>query len=122
MHLVLREQVDESEPESAFNYYPPPSLNFCQIVVKLAARLMFSLKDKYSLKDLCGGTLEFGNADRTLRVLVHILLPLCIRLGTGSKGKYRKTHNLQQTCSRLVPMLFQERVIKICSHCLSSDC
>lgn len=87
MRLVLREQVNESDPDSAFNYYPPPCLSFCQLVVKLAARLMFSLKDKYSLKDLCGGTIEFGNAERTLRVLVHILLPLCIRLGTGSKGE-----------------------------------
>ena len=86
MRLVLREQVSESDADSSFNYYPPPSLSFSQLVVKLAARLMYSLKDKYSLKDLCGGTIEFGNADRTLRVLVHILLPLCIRLGSGSKG------------------------------------
>ena len=86
MRLVLREQIGESDTDNAFSYYPPPSLTFCQLVVKIAARLMYSLKDKYSLKDLCGGTIEFGNDDRTLRVLVHILLPLCIRLGTGSKG------------------------------------
>ena len=87
MRLVLREEVTDADTESVFNNYPPPSLTFCQLVVKLAARLMFSLKDKYSLKDLCGGTIEFGNSDRTLRVLVHMLLPLCIRLGTGSKSK-----------------------------------
>ena len=87
MRLILREEISEPEMENLFNSYPPPSLPFCQLVVKLAARLMFSLKDRYSLKDLCGGTVEFGNADRTLRVLVHILLPLCIRLGIGAKGK-----------------------------------
>ena len=87
MRLVLREQTSESDTENMFSYYPPPSLTFSQLVVKLAARLMYSLKDKYSLKDLCGGTIEFGNDDRTLRVLVHILLPLCIRLGTGSRGR-----------------------------------
>ena len=87
MRLVLREQVSDTEGDIGLSHYPQPSITFCQLVVKLAARLMFSLKDKYSLKDLCGGTMEFGNSDRTLRVLVHILLPLCIRLGTGSKGK-----------------------------------
>ena len=88
MRLILREQDEESEAVNMFNTTPPPSVSFCQIVIKLAARLMFCLKDKYSLKDLCGGTVEFGNEDRTHRVLVHLLLPLCIRLGTGNKGAY----------------------------------
>ena len=87
MRLILREQINDSEPDYQFSSSPPPSLSFCQLVVKLAARLMFSLKDRYCLKDLCGGTVEFGSAERTLRVLVHILIPLCIRLGTGNKGK-----------------------------------
>lgn len=86
MCLILREQVNDSDSDNAYNSYPPPSLEFSQLVVKLAARLVFIMKDKCPLKDLCGGTIEFGNADRTLQVLVHILLPLCIRLGTGGAG------------------------------------
>lgn len=89
MRLVVREQSYDYDFAGNMycDDYPAPSIIFCQLVVKLAARLMFTLRDKYSLKDLCGGTIEFGDNDRTLRVFVHILLPLCIRLGVGDKSK-----------------------------------
>jgi hypothetical protein len=37
-------------------------------------------------------------------------------------GTHVKTHKLQQTCSRLVAMLFQQLVNRMCSHCLLPAC
>jgi hypothetical protein len=38
------------------------------------------------------------------------------------KHTHVKTHKLQQTCSRLVAMLFQQLVNRMCSHCLFPAC
>jgi hypothetical protein len=48
---------------------------------------------------------ESDNRDRSSHICTHV-----------------KTHKLQQCCSRLVAMLFQQLVNRMCSHCLFPSC
>ncbi|KAK3733911.1 hypothetical protein QZH41_000981 [Actinostola sp. cb2023] len=59
---------------------PPPF--FCETIMRLASRLMFLLKNDYTLQELCGGSSDFGYPIRTEKVFVRILLPILIRLGS----------------------------------------
>jgi hypothetical protein len=35
----------------------------------------------------CGGSFVFPTAERTESILLNLLLPLCLRVGSGRKGK-----------------------------------
>ena len=48
---------------------------------------MHVLKEQCSLKELCGNTINFGSPTRTEKMFVRLILPICIRLGSGRTGE-----------------------------------
>ena len=65
----------------------PPQF-FSDTVIKLASRLMHVIKEQCSLKELCGNTDNLGSPARTEKIFVRLILPICIRLGSGRSGKF----------------------------------
>ena len=53
-------------------------------------------QETYSLEQACGGSF-FPTADRMESVLLNLLLPLCLKVGSGSKGTSTFTHFPDQT-------------------------
>ena len=45
--------------------------------------IFVSLKDSYTLEFICGGSSVFPTQERMASVLVNLVLPLCIRMGSG---------------------------------------
>ena len=43
-------------------------------------------QETYSLEQACGGNFVFPTAERTESILLNLLLPLCLRVGSGRKG------------------------------------
>ena len=41
----------------------------------------------YSLEQVCGGVSVFPSTEKTENMIMNLLLPLCLRVGCGSKGK-----------------------------------
>jgi hypothetical protein len=62
--------------------------------------------------------------DSLLNRFVTTCLQTCYNLCvfTCVATTHVKTHKLQQTCSRVVAMLFQQLVNRMCSHCLFPAC
>ena len=44
-------------------------------------------QETYSLEQACGGSFIFPTPERTESVLLHLILPLCLRVGSGRKGQ-----------------------------------
>ncbi|XP_045030143.1 protein unc-80 homolog isoform X4 [Daphnia magna] len=73
---------------------PPPA--FSSIVVQLVAMQILALGlfshislETYSLEQACGGNFVFPTAERTESILLNLLLPLCLRVGSGRKDAPR---------------------------------
>ena len=47
------------------------------------------------MEQICGGVSVFPTAEKTLSVLVNLILPLCMRMGGGSNRTGNET-NLRQ--------------------------
>lgn len=69
---------------------PPPF--FCSTVVRLLSLQLVSVVDSYSLEQLCGGGNEFPNQEKAERYLMHLLMPLCLKICSG-----RDVGDLKQT-------------------------
>ena len=63
-----------------------PPQHFCSTVLRLIALHVISLGDGYSLENICGGHGMFSTHTRTENVLLNLLIPLFLRVGTGRKG------------------------------------
>ncbi|XP_074657337.1 protein unc-80 homolog [Tubulanus polymorphus] len=61
----------------------PP--RFCSAVVKLMAMQMQALGEQFSLEHICGGMSVFPTAEKTLNMLINLIIPLCIRVGSGRR-------------------------------------
>ena len=46
-------------------------------------------QDTYSLEQACGGTSVFPTQEKTENMLMNLLMPLCLRVGSGRKGDSR---------------------------------
>jgi len=51
-------------------------------------------QDMYTVEQICGGVSVFPTAEKTLSVLVNLILPLCMRMG----GSGNRTGNLCLQC------------------------
>lgn len=70
----------------------PPAF-FCSTVVRvLSLQLVSSSVDSYSLEQLCGGGSEFSTQEKAERYLMHLLMPLCLKICSG-----RDIGDLKQT-------------------------
>lgn len=63
-----------------------PPQHFCSTVLRLIALHVISLGEGYSLENTCGGHGMFSTHTRTENVLLNLLIPLFLRVGTGRKG------------------------------------
>ncbi|XP_059490383.1 protein unc-80 homolog isoform X4 [Neocloeon triangulifer] len=66
---------------------PPP--HFCSIVVRLIALQILAIGETYSLEQVCGGNSVFPSHNKTETMLMNLLMPLCIRVGSGRKDMPR---------------------------------
>jgi hypothetical protein len=65
---------------------PPP--HFCSTVLRLIALHMISLGEGYALENVLGGSHSlFATQTRAENMLLNLLIPLFLRVGTGRKGK-----------------------------------
>ncbi|CAH3019143.1 unnamed protein product [Porites evermanni] len=84
--LVLQERASAAVSVAANLPFAPilsPPQFFADTVIKLASRLMHVMKEQCSLKELCGNSINFGSPSRTEKIFVRLILPTCIRLGSG---------------------------------------
>ncbi|CAK1579375.1 unnamed protein product [Parnassius mnemosyne] len=73
-----------SSATAALMSQPPPP-HFCSTVVRLIALQVINTGDSYSLEQMCGGTAIFPSAEKTENMLMNLLMPLCLRVGSGRK-------------------------------------
>lgn len=88
--LILQERAAAAVSVAANLPFAPilsPPQFFADTVIKLASRLMHVMKEQCSLKELCGNTINLGSPTRTEKIFVRLILPTCIRLGSGRTGK-----------------------------------
>lgn len=65
-----------------------PPTHFCSTVVRLLALQVRALGETYSLEQACGVqyTMLATPHDKSDILLMHLLIPMCLRVGTGRKG------------------------------------
>ncbi|XP_013174007.1 PREDICTED: protein unc-80 homolog isoform X2 [Papilio xuthus] len=73
-----------SSATAALMSQPPPP-HFCSTVVRLIALQVINTGDSYSLEQMCGGTAIFPSGEKTENMLMNLLMPLCLRVGSGRK-------------------------------------
>lgn len=103
--LVIQERAAAAVSVAANLPFAPilsPPQFFADTVIKLASRLMHVLKEQCSLKELCGNTITLGSPARTEKIFVRLILPTCIRLGSGRTGEFE----LQSSVFRLAQLKF----------------
>lgn len=66
-----------------------PPQYFCSTVLRLIALHVISLGEGYSLENVCNGQAMFSNQTKTENMLLNLLIPLFLRVGTGRKGNRR---------------------------------
>ncbi|XP_076677709.1 unc80, NALCN channel complex subunit isoform X4 [Andrena cerasifolii] len=62
-----------------------PPQHFCSTVLRLIALHVISLGEGYSFENVCGGHAMFATQTRTENMLLNLLIPLFLRVGTGRK-------------------------------------
>ncbi|XP_030758641.1 protein unc-80 homolog isoform X4 [Sitophilus oryzae] len=61
---------------------PPP--NFCSMVVRLIALQIQDGQEFCTLETVCGGS-TFPTQEKTESVIINLIMPLCLRVGSGRK-------------------------------------
>ncbi|XP_037051116.1 protein unc-80 homolog isoform X4 [Bradysia coprophila] len=60
----------------------PPAF-FCSTVVRLVALQVVSTVESFSLEHICGGSSEFPSQEKAEGFLMHLLIPLCLKVCSG---------------------------------------
>ncbi|XP_059219259.1 protein unc-80 homolog isoform X2 [Stomoxys calcitrans] len=60
----------------------PPAF-FCSTVVRLVALQVVSPVDCFSLVQICGGSAEFSTQEKAEGYLMHLIMPLCLKVCSG---------------------------------------
>ncbi|KAG7191052.1 hypothetical protein KM043_007098 [Ampulex compressa] len=77
------EDVTSASSYALMSKIPPQ--HFCSTVLRLIALHVISLGEGYSLENVCGGHAMFATQTRTENMLLNLLIPLFLRVGTGRK-------------------------------------
>ncbi|KAK4883609.1 hypothetical protein RN001_006928 [Aquatica leii] len=72
-----------SATAALMNQTPPP--HFCSMVVRLIALQILNTQDMYSLEQVCGGSSILPTQDKTENMIMNLIMPLCLRVGSGRK-------------------------------------
>ncbi|XP_034937651.1 protein unc-80 homolog isoform X5 [Chelonus insularis] len=112
-------QVEVTSGASAALMSKIPPQHFCSTVLRLIALHVISLGEGYSLENVCGGQAMFASQIRTENMLLNLLIPLFLRVGTGRKDvpRLRQTdisfalvavlNTLWPTSTKITPMTVQ---------------
>lgn len=65
----------------------PPSF-FCSTVVRLVALQVVSTVEHFTLEQICGGHSEFPTQEKAEGFLMHLLMPLCLKVCSGRGSAY----------------------------------
>lgn len=65
----------------------PPAF-FCSTVVRLIALQLVSPVQYHSLEHICGGSAEFPSQEKAEGYLLHLLMPLCLKVCSGRGSEY----------------------------------
>lgn len=79
-------QIEVTSSASAALMTKIPPQNFCSNVLQLIALQVISLGEGFSLENVCGGHTMFATTARAENVLLNLLIPLVLRVGTGRNG------------------------------------
>ena len=88
MSTVQNLIVNESAPENvsgasaALMSQSPPAF-FCSTVVRLIALQVVNPVDCFQLETVCGGTAEFSSQEKAEGFIMHLLMPLCLKICSG---------------------------------------
>ncbi|XP_076183174.1 unc80, NALCN channel complex subunit isoform X2 [Ptiloglossa arizonensis] len=77
------EDVTTASSAALMSKIPPQ--HFCSTVLRLITLHVISLSEGYSLENVCGGHAMFASQTRTENILLNLLIPLFLRVGTGRK-------------------------------------
>lgn len=81
-----------SSATAALMNQAPPS-HFCSTVVRLITLQILSTSvEVFSLEHVVGGSSTFPTQERTENVIMNLIMPLCLRVGSGRKGRQPKLH------------------------------
>ena len=111
--LILQERAAAAVSVAANLPFAPilsPPTFFADTVIKLASRLMHVMKEQCSLKELCGNSVNLGGPTRTEKVFVRLILPICIRLGSGRTGESVKEKLV--VWYRRIPTVRKKRTVR----------
>lgn len=101
----------DSEPLTGVK--SPSSIGFNTIVVKLAARLIYSKPSHFNLQQDFNVFLQNTSTVKLERFFIHWLLPLCIRMGTGRLDyPVMESNDIQFVTSLMIANIFP----KTCSQ------
>lgn len=86
-NLIVNEPGSQAEGVSSgagnavVTQNPPPF--FCSTVVRLIALQLISPVQVHSLEHVCGGSSEFASQEKAEGFLLHLLMPLCLKVCSG---------------------------------------
>lgn len=78
---LTTEGVSSGAGNAAVTQNPPAF--FCSTVVRLIALQIISPVQVHSLEHICGGNSEFPTQEKAEGFLLHLLMPLCLKLCSG---------------------------------------
>ncbi|CAH2006087.1 unnamed protein product [Acanthoscelides obtectus] len=62
-----------------------PPAHFCSMVVRLIALQIQNGQDSCTLEQVCGGSSLFPSQEKTESMIINLVMPLCLRVGSGRK-------------------------------------
>nr|CAI5820732.1 unnamed protein product [Callosobruchus analis] len=62
-----------------------PPAHFCSMVVRLVALQIQNGQDSCTLEQVCGGSSMFPSQEKTESMIINLVMPLCLRVGSGRK-------------------------------------
>lgn len=75
------EGVSSGAGNALMTQNPPPF--FCSTAVRLLSLQLVSPVQYYSLEHICGGSAEFPTQEKAEAFLLHLLMPLCVKVCSG---------------------------------------
>lgn len=97
-NLIINEPGTQSEGVSSagqavMSQHPPAF--FCSTVVRLVALQLVSSVESFTLEQICGGGSEFSSQEKAESFLMHLIMPLCLKIcsgrGVSDIGELRQT-------------------------------
>ena len=82
------EGVSSGAGAAVMTQNPPPF--FCSTVVRLIALQLVSPVQVYSLEHICGGSAEFPTQEKAEGFLMHLLMPMCLKVCSGRGGRWNR--------------------------------